>query len=132
MLFIEYPPMAHDAYTQDFRKMGFDIEVHQILDFDEILDLKNQYRLEDFDIILIHISAGLIGGKDLMMSKEVVDKLKQAMQIAETNKSSPIRLVGVNTNLSGEKQQTQAKIFDGLFIGWDSTPEQIMECLGLV
>jgi hypothetical protein len=131
MLFMECPPMAHDANIRDFRKMGFDIEVYQLLNLDKALDVKNKYRLEDFDVILIYISAGQIGGKDFIIPKELVDKLKKATQIAETRKSSPVRLVGMNLNLSGKEQQIQAEIFDGLFIGWASTQEQIMQCLGI-
>ncbi len=132
MLFLECPPLPHDANAESFRKMGFDVEVHQFFcsEPDAILD-EDKYRFVDFDVILISISAGISVARNIIISRELLDRLRKAVQRAEVERGCPIRVIGMNWGLSGDEQRAQAEVFDGLFIGWDSTGEQVMQYLGI-
>ena len=132
MLFLECPPLPHDANAEPFRKMGLDVEVHQFFcsEPDAILD-EDKYRFADFDVILISISAGIEVARNIIISRELMDRLRKAVQRAEVERACPIRVIGMNLGLSGDEQRAQAEVFDGLFIGWDSTREQAMQCLGI-
>ena len=121
LLFIECPPWADDADTWFFRRMGFDVKVHQILcsKLDSILDIESRYRLADFDAIVISSIA--------FVSRSLFERFMELVRIAETKKTSRILVVGMNPNISSEEQQAQADVFDGVFIGKDLDEEQVRE-----
>jgi hypothetical protein len=121
LLFLECPPLSHDVNTWIFRQMGFDVKVHQILcsDLDSILDIESKYQLADFDAIVISSRA--------FVSKNLIERFMELVRIAEARKSSRIPVVGMNLNISGEKQQAQADVFGGVFISGDFNDEQVRE-----
>lgn len=130
MLFIECPFVSHNGNLLIFEHMGFDIERHQFWcqELDKLLnDVKNNYQVLNFDVILICISEKKFPEKEIVISKAFLSKFRDIIQEVETGKLSRIPVVGMNLNLSGKTQAEQVKIFDGLFIGGDTTDEQIRE-----
>jgi hypothetical protein len=121
LLFIECPPWADDADTWFFRRMAFDVEVHQILcsKLDSMPDIESRYQLADFDAIVISSIA--------FVSRSLFERFMELIRIAEAKKSSRILVVGMNPHISGEEQQAQADVFDGAFIGRNLTDRQVRE-----
>jgi hypothetical protein len=123
LLFIESPPMPTDVNTRIFREMGFEVRVHQFFYPDlQISTIKNEFQPLDFDIVLVCISGDASLAEETIVSEAFLNGLGQLGQGAK--KTS---IVGMNLALSGKKQAKQAKIFDNLFIGGDTTDEQIRD-----
>jgi hypothetical protein len=57
----------------------------------------------------------------------LLEQFRGEVLAAEAEKSCPIHIVGMNLNLSGAEQVMQAEAYNGLFIGGDTTDEQIIE-----
>jgi hypothetical protein len=122
MLLIECPPWSDDGNTWIFRRMGFQIEgYYQLLcsELRNILDIRSKFRLENFDLVVICA--------DTVVPRELLEQFRAEVQAAEAENSCPIHVVGMNLNLSGAEQVMQAEIYNGLFIGGDTTDEQIIE-----
>jgi methylmalonyl-CoA mutase cobalamin-binding subunit len=121
LLFIECPPQSTDIGTWIFQKMGFDVEVHQILcsKLDSILDIKSSSELACFDAIVISSRA--------FVSRSLLERFMELVRMAETKKSSRILVVGMNRNISDEEQKTQEAVFDGMFVGKGFNEEQVRE-----
>jgi hypothetical protein len=92
--------------------------------------LLNRDRFAEFDAIMIVINLPRSRALDFIIPREFVDELKEKVNIAQKQKGSQIRVVGMNLWLSGEALQVQTDVFEGLFIGQDATEEQIHKCLG--
>jgi len=90
LLFIECPPRATDVGTWIFRRMGFDVEVHQILcsKLDSMLDVESRYKLADFDAIVISSMA--------FVSRSLFERFMELVRTAEARKLSRILVVGMN------------------------------------
>ena len=88
LLFIEYPPWATDIHTWIFRRMGFDVEVDQVLDLDSVLDIESRYQLADFDAIVISSRA--------FVSRNLIERFMELVRTAEARKLSRILVVGIN------------------------------------
>ncbi len=122
MLLIECPPWSDDGNTWIFRRMGFQIEgYHQLLcsELGDILDIRSRFRLEDFDLVVICA--------DTIVPRELLEQFRAEIQAAEAEKSCPIYIVGMNLNLVGTEHIMQAEDYNGLFIGGETTDEQIIE-----
>lgn len=125
MLFIECPPVSHNGNSLIFEYMGFDIERHQFWcqELDKLLnDAKDNCQVVDFDVILICISENT-PKEEIVISRAFLSKFRDIIQ----NSGTRIPIVGMNLDISGKEQAEQAKIFDSLFIGGDTTDKQIKE-----
>jgi hypothetical protein len=129
ILFLECPPLSHNANTQIFKYMGFKIELYSFscLELEKVFSIEDKFRLADFDIILICIDPTISLARKALISKEFLDKFREMLRKAEIEKAAVIPVVGMNMNLSGKEQTAQAEIFNGLFIGRDTKGEQIRE-----
>ncbi len=124
MAFIEYPALPFDVNAEPFRQLGFEIAVYcQITSLEGLLDLEPRLQSAEFDTAMIYVDTSRV------IPQELLDRFRQILHRLEQRRMSPIRLVGWNWFLSEEEQRKQAEIFDGLFMGRDSTEEQISVCL---
>jgi hypothetical protein len=93
--------------------------------FSDLVELHpklRKHRLTDFDIIAMIVCDAYNHQfvEHFLIPQGVLAELKTLIKAAEQEKGLPIRLVGGNLTLLGDKLEQQRKLFDGLFIGHDS------------
>ncbi len=135
MLIVECPFLSHIGNSYQYQEMGFDVVITsrscEALMEHGIRGVENKHSLAGFDVILLYVAYGRTTGEEPLISEEAVRISKEIIKAAEKEKGTTIRLVGVNLYLSDELQKKQAEVFSGLFIGRNTTYQEVMEYLGL-
>lgn len=140
VLVIYCPALARSIPALYLRSLGYEVILEEIRGCFEIegmdvfSNIQQEYPtildttyLKKFEAIVIAVNAPL---DTFIIPKVFVSKFREIVKVAEEEKGTPIRLVGMNHWLSNETQKEQAKIFEGFFIGQDSTIEDVHEYLG--
>jgi hypothetical protein len=125
MLLVEWPAMSHESiHGMFFRKLGFDVEAHQVIELKNMAARVAEFDAAQYDVITVSIEP-LKTTRDDLLSPELYRELKNFVASAENRKGTRIQILGMHFSASKEDQLVMEETFEGLFLGQDTPQEKI-------
>jgi anion-transporting ArsA/GET3 family ATPase len=125
MLLVEWPAMSHESvHTMLFRKLGFDVETHQVIELKDMAARVAEFDVAKYDVIIVDV-VPLGTTCDDLLSPELYMELKNIVSRAQKRKGTQTQILGMHFSASKKNQLVMEETFEGMFLGQDTPQEKI-------